>query len=73
MPSCLGQFFSGNHDTTQLKMKGHVQMLGDLLKGTELAAERRNKTQAQMVRPINVCVVQTSSRGKSFSMSRKMF
>lgn len=46
-------------------MKGHIQMLSDLLKATELAGERRNKVRAQMVRPINVCVVQTSSRGEN--------
>lgn len=48
-------------------------MVSDLLKATELAGKRRNKTQAQMVRPINVCVVPTSSQGNSDSISCKMF
>lgn len=58
----------------QFQRKGQIQMLGDLLKATLLAGKReKNKTQAQMVKLINVCVVQTSSRGKSDSTFLQMF
>lgn len=64
--------FSGNHDTAQFQMKGRIQMLSDLLKATELAGKRKNNTQAQMARPINVCVVQTPSQGRNDSIFLKM-
>lgn len=58
----------------QFQRKGQIQMLGDLLKATLLAGKReKNKTQAQMVKLINVCVVQTSSRGESDSTFLQMF
>lgn len=58
----------------QFQRKGQIQMLGDLLKATLLAGKReKNKTQAQMVKLINVRVVQTSSRGKSDSTFLQMF
>ena len=58
----------------QFQRKGQIQMLGDLLKATLLAGKReKNKTQAQMVKLINVCVVQTSSQGKSDSAFLHIF
>lgn len=45
-------------------MKRQIQMLSDLLKAIQLPGKRKNKTQVQMVRFINVCVIQTSFSGE---------